>query len=259
MSAVRIHETAVVHPEAELAEGVEIGPLAVIGAGVALGRGTRVLAHAVVEGPTRVGEDNVFHSFSVTGGAAQQRAPAVLDPGLSGRLVVGSGNVVREHVTIHRGTDGHTTTLGDRNLLMVGCHVAHDVTLGSHVVVANQVQLAGHATVADHATFGGLSGVAQFVKIGESAFVAAGAMCERDVPPFVIVQGDRARVRALNKVGLERRGFDPASIQRLQRAFRALFRRGAIRADARRIIVELGLTSDPHVAALLRAVAPALD
>ena len=255
MSAARIHETAVVHPEAELASDVEIGPLAVIGAGVVLGRGTRVLAHAIVEGPTRIGEDNVLHSFSVTGGAAQHKR----DQGASGRLVLGHGNVVREHATIHRGTGGHTTTIGDRNLLMVGCHVAHDVTLGSHVVVANQVQLAGHATVADHATFGGLAGVAQFVKIGESAFVAAGAMCERDVPPFVIVQGVRARVRALNRVGLERRGIDAQSIAHLERAFRALFRRGATRADAPHVIAALGIADDPYVAALLRAVTTPLS
>jgi UDP-N-acetylglucosamine acyltransferase len=255
----RVHETAVVHPEAELADGVEVGPLAVVGAGVVLGRGTRVLAHAILEGPTRVGEDNVFHSFSVTGGAAQLRAPGVVEQGVLGRLVIGHRNVVREHVTIHRGKGGSTTTVGDGNLLMVGCHVAHDVTLGSNVVVANHVQLAGHAQVADHATFGGLAGVAQFVKIGESAFVAAGAMCERDVPPFVIVQGDRARVRALNKVGLERRGIDKGSIARLDRAFRALFRRGAIRSDAAEVLAALGLANDPWVATLLRAVASVRD
>ena len=250
----RIHETAVVHPEAELADGVEIGPLAVVGAGVVLGRGTRVLAHAIVEGPARIGEDNVFHPFSVTGGAAQLRGPGIAAQGLSGRLVLGHFNVVREHATIHRGTAGSTTAIGDGNLLMVGCHVAHDVTLGSNVVVANHVQIAGHAQVADHATFGGLAGVAQFVRVGESAFVAAGAMCERDVPPFVIVQGDRARVRALNKVGLERRGVDKESIARLDRAFRALFRRGAVRCDAPEVLAALGLSSDPYVETLLRAV-----
>ena len=122
------------------------------------------------------------------------------------RLEIGERNVFREHVTVHRGTDGRTTRIGSNNLFMVGAHVAHDVVVGSHCVFANAVQLAGHAVVEDWVTFGGLRGVAQFVRVGESAFVAAGAVCERDVPPFVIVQGDRARVRALNVVGLQRRG-----------------------------------------------------
>jgi UDP-N-acetylglucosamine acyltransferase len=168
--------------------------------------------------------------------------------------VVGDANVIREHVTIHRGTDGGTTAVGSHNLLMVGCHVAHDVSLGSHTTIANGVQLAGHGVVEDYATFGGLAGIAQRVRVGESAFVAAGAMVERDVPPFVIVQGDRARVRALNKVGLRRRGVSEGSIAALERAFRTIFASGRTQREAARELAALG-AEDALVAKLLRSLA----
>ncbi len=250
---MKLHPTAIVDPRADLAADVEIGPYCIVGAGVVLGEGTRLVAHVVVEGPTTIGRWNVVHPFAVIGGTPQhKRAPT---EGAHQAAVIGDSNVIREHVTVHRGTGhggGGVTRVGSSNLLMVGCHVAHDVVVGSHVTVANGVQLAGHAHIEDHATFGGLSGVAQFVRVGESAFVAAGAMCEKDVPPFVIVQGDRARVRALNEVGLRRRGAPEASIAALQRAYRALFVSTRPRAEALRDIPR----DDPFVARLLEALAP---
>jgi UDP-N-acetylglucosamine acyltransferase len=245
----RFHPTALVDPRAEVDGGAEIGPYCVVGAGVVIGAGTRLVAHVVVEGPSLLGKDNVVHPFAVLGGEPQHKRHR-RDEGGPTRLVVGDANVIREHVTMHRGTDGGTTTLGSHNLLMVGCHVAHDVTVGSHATIANGVQLAGHGVVADHATFGGLSGIAQRVRVGESAFVAAGAMVERDVPPFVIVQGDRARVRALNTVGLRRRGVSEASIAALERAFRALFAGDRPQREAARDVA----TSDPYVAKLVAAI-----
>ena len=142
--------------------------------------------------------------------------------------------------------------MGDANLLMVAAHVAHDARVGSSCTLANGVQLAGHAIVEDYATFGGLAGVGQFVRVGESAFVAAGAMCEHDVPPFVIVQGDRARVRALNVVGLRRRGVPEASIAALKKAFRAVFMRRGLRARAIAAVPR----GDSYVDRLLDALAP---
>jgi UDP-N-acetylglucosamine acyltransferase len=226
---------------------VELGPYVVLGRGVQVGAGTRLLAHAVVLGPTVVGEGNLVHPFAVLGGESQHKRPKA--PG-EGRLVIGDRNVFREHVTVHRGSSGSTTEIAHDNLFMVGAHVAHDARIGSFCTLANAVQLAGHARVADHATFGGLSGLAQFVAVGESAFVAAGAMCEVDVPPFVIVQGDRARVRGLNLVGLRRRGVPEASIDRLTAAFRLLFGRKMPRAEALSR-VERG---DPLVDALVAAL-----
>jgi UDP-N-acetylglucosamine acyltransferase len=245
----RIHPTAIVDVRAELDASVEVGPYCVVGAGVAIGAGTRLMSHVVIEGPTALGRDNLVHPFAVLGGKPQHKR-AKGDDAAPSRLVVGDGNVFREHVTIHRGTDGGTTSVGSHVLLMVGAHVAHDVTLGSHVTIANGVPLAGHSVVEDYVTFGGLAGVAQFVRVGESAFVAAGAMVEREVPPYVIVQGDRARVRALNKVGLTRRGVDAASIAALDRAFRAIF---ASRQPAREAARGVA-TDDPFVAKLVASV-----
>jgi UDP-N-acetylglucosamine acyltransferase len=245
--ASRVHPTSVVDPRAELAEGVEVGPYAVVGPGVRVGAGTRLHAHAVVLGPTALGEGNVVHPFAVLGGESQHKRAA---PTNEGRLVIGDRNVFREHTTVHRGTDAGPTSIGSDNLFMVGSHVAHDAVIGSSCTLANAVQLAGHARALDHATFGGLSGVAQFVVVGESAFVAAGAMCEMDVPPFVIVQGDRARVRGLNLVGLRRRGVPEASIERLKSAFRLLFGKKMPRAEALQE-VERG---DPFVDKLVLAL-----
>lgn len=211
-----VHPTAIVSSDATLGAGVVIGPYCVVGAEVRLGARSRLMAHVVLEGPSVIGEDCVLYPFSSVGVSAQHRT----DGGALGTLVMGARNVVREQVTIHRGIGSGATIVGSDNLFMVGAHVAHDVVVGSHVTVANGVQLAGHVIVEDFATFGGMAGVAQHLRIGESAFVAAGAMCERDVPPYVIVQGDRARVRALNVVGLRRRGFDDARIEELRRVFR---------------------------------------
>jgi UDP-N-acetylglucosamine acyltransferase len=243
----RVHPTSVVDPRAELGDDVEVGPYAVVGAGVRLGSRTRLLPHAVVFGPAALGEDNVVHSFAVLGGEPQRKGAA---KGGEGRLVVGDRNVFREHSTVHRGSAGESTRVGSDNLLMVGAHVAHDVVLGSFCTLANAVQLAGHVRVDDYALFGGLAGVAQFVRIGESAFVAAGAMCEVEVPPFVIVQGDRAKVRALNAVGLRRRGVPEESIERLQAAFRLLFARKMPRHEALRRVER----NDPFVDKLAAAL-----
>ncbi len=166
------------------------------------------------------------------------------------RVEIAEGNVFREHVTVHRGTRDTVTRIGSHNLFMVGCHVAHDVTIGSRCVIANAVQLAGHVVVEDYAAFGGLAGVAQFGRIGESAFVAAGAMVERDVPPFCIVQGDRARVRAVNRVGLERRGVPRESIAEIERVFRAIFLSKRPRVES---LASLA-TSDPFASRLLEAL-----
>lgn len=231
--ARRIHPTAIVSPRAELGDDVEIGPYAIVEAGVRMGARTVVHPFAVVGGDPQIRK---------TSGAATRR----------GDLVIGEDNVIREHVTINVSTGERTTTIGSNNLLMAGCHVAHDVVIGSSCVIANGVQLAGHVTVEDWVTFGGLAAVAQFVRVGQSAFVAGGAMCERNVPPFVIVQGDRARVRALNVVGLERRGVPAKSIAALKKASTALFHARGDRsfADA---LASLD-RSDPFVAQLAGAL-----
>jgi UDP-N-acetylglucosamine acyltransferase len=255
----RIHATAIVDPRAELADDVEIGPYSVVGPGVRIDAGTRLLAHVVIGGQAIIGKGNVFHPFSVIGGDPQIRkiAPGQSDQpdrGVRGSLLIGAENVFREHVTVSISAGETSTSIGSKNLFMAGVHVAHDVSVGSHCVVANAVQLAGHVIVEDWVTFGGLSGVAQHLRIGQSAFVAAGAMCERNVPPFVIVQGDRARVRALNVVGLERRGVPKESIARLKKAFARTFVRRSPEISFDDAVRELDRT-DPLVDALAIALA----
>ncbi len=247
---MRQHPTAIVDAHAEIAEDVEVGPYAVVGA-VRIGAGCRIGAHAMVVGKLTMGERNVVHPFAVLGGPPQHKRVG----GEASRVEIGDDNVFREHVTVHCGTRDSITRIGSNNLFMVQSHVAHDVTVASHCVVANAVQLAGHVVLDDYATFGGLAGVAQFVRIGESAFVAAGAMVERDVPPFCIAQGDRARVRAVNRVGLERRGIPKASVDEIERVFRAVFHAKSPRVEALRAIE----TSDPLATRLVAALGQRAD
>jgi UDP-N-acetylglucosamine acyltransferase len=245
----RVHETAIVDRRAELAADVVVGPYAVVEGAVVLGEGCVVHAHGMVRGPARLGPRCVVHPFAVVGGEPQAKrhaeGPSVIE--------VGVRNVFREHVTAHGGTGGQATRVGDDNLFMVGSHVAHDVVVGSHCVFANGVQLAGHAVIEDWVTFGGLSGVTQHVRVGESAFVAAVAASERDVPPFVVVQGDRARVRGVNVVGLRRRGIAEDHIAALRRAVHALWlsRGGATFAGAKQA---LAANADPYVRRLLSSL-----
>jgi UDP-N-acetylglucosamine acyltransferase len=245
----RVHPSAVVDARAELAPDVVVGPYAIVEAGVALGPGCVLQAHAVVRGPARLGARSVVHPFAVIGGEPQAKRHS----GGGGRVETGDDNVFREHVTVHGGTEGRATRIGSGNLFMVGSHVAHDCLVGSSCVLANAVQLAGHAVVEDWVTFGGLSGVAQFVRVGESAFVAAAAACERDVPPFVVVQGDRARVRGVNVVGLRRRGAPEESIRALQNAVRKLWLARTPQAAA---LEELAAADDPWVRRLVGALRP---
>jgi UDP-N-acetylglucosamine acyltransferase len=243
----RVHAAAMVDARAEVAADVDIGPYAVVEGGVVLGAGCVLHAHAVVRGRSTLGPGNVVHPFSVIGGEPQMKRVAA-GPA---HLQIGAHNVFREHVTIHGGSGEGVTVVGSDNLFMVGAHVAHDVRVGSGVVLANATQLAGHVVVEDWATFGGLSGVAQHVRVGESAFVAAAAACERDVPPFMVVQGDRARVRGVNVVGLRRRGVPEESVVALGRAARVLWRSGTPRVQALR---ELERETDPYVVRLLEAL-----
>jgi UDP-N-acetylglucosamine acyltransferase len=246
--ALGLHATAIIDRRAELAPDVVVGPYAIVEAGVILGAGCVLHAHAVVRGPALLGPGNVVHPFAVIGGEPQAKRHA----GGPGRLEAGESNVFREHVTVHGGTEGRATRIGAHNLFMVGSHAAHDAVIGSHCVFANATQLAGHVVVEDWATFGGLSGIAQHVRVGESAFVAAAAACERHVPPFVVVQGDRARVRGLNVVGLRRRAVPDPSIAALRRAVRKLWLSAASRAEA---LEALASETDPYVRRLLESLA----
>jgi UDP-N-acetylglucosamine acyltransferase len=238
-----IHPTAIIHPEAELHDTVTVGPYAVIGEHVRIGRGTAVGAHTVIDGWTDIGEDNqIFHLASI-GGIPQD----LKYKGEETWLKIGNRNIFREFVTIHPGTvtGDSETTIGDGNLFMAYCHVAHDCHIGDNVVMANSATLAGHVRVEDYAILGGLSAVHQFVVIGAHTMVGGGALVGQDVPPYTIVTGDRARLRGLNLVGLRRRGFTEESIYILRKAYKILVFAKLKIADAlERIRTELPQTPE---------------
>jgi UDP-N-acetylglucosamine acyltransferase len=217
-----IHPTAIIHPGAQLAQDVEIGPYAIIGEHVSIGRGTKVGPHAVIDGWTEIGEDNtIFHMTSV--GAVPQDLKY---RGEKTFLRIGNGNTIREFASLHLGTvtgDGETT-VGNGNLLMAYSHVAHDCHIGNGVVLANAVTLAGHVTVEDFAILGGLCAVLQFTRIGAHAMIGGMTPVAMDVPPYTIVTGDRkeASLRGLNLVGLKRRNFSPETIAGLKKAYKIL-------------------------------------
>jgi len=230
VSGTRIHPTAVVDPRAELADDVEIGPYAVVGPKVRIGRGTRVGAHTVIEGHTTIGsETQIFHHASV--GSIPQDLKY---KGEDSELIIGDRNTIREFTTLNPGTTGGgmVTRLGDQNLLMNYCHVGHDTRIGNRNVISNGAQLAGHVVLEDWIVVGALVGIHQFVKIGESAILGAGAMVSQDVPPFCNATGDRAVLHGLNLVGLKRRGFSDELVRDIKRAYRIVFRAGLKLADA---------------------------
>ncbi len=242
-----VHPTAIVSPRADLASTAEVGPFCVVGDDVVLSEGCHLLAHAVVLGPTRLGQGNRVFPFA-TLGAAPQDLSYRGEPTL---LEVGNGNEFREGVTVHRGTvkGGGTTRLGSHSLFMTGSHVAHDCVVGSRVVLTNLATLGGHVTVADSAVLGGHVAVAPFVRVGRGAFIAGGARVERDVPPFMIAAGDRARIRAPNRVGQRRLGVPEDSRRALKAAFRLLWgRRGSFGAL---VELEARLGQDIWVAELI--------
>jgi UDP-N-acetylglucosamine acyltransferase len=220
----RVHPTAVIDPTAKLASDVQVGAFCVIGPGVTIGSGTILMNHVTVSQRTTIGERNHLHSGCVVGGDPQDRKYA----GEPTNCSIGDDNEVREHVTIHRGTDngGGMTTVGSGNLFMVGSHVAHDCHIGDRTVIANQVMLAGHVVVEDGASVGGGAGVHHFATIGRLSFVGGLARISRDVPPFMIVEGHPAEVRAVNVIGMLRHGLEQADVEAIKEAHRRLFRHG---------------------------------
>lgn len=246
-----VHETAVVEPGAQLDESVVVGPMCFVGNGVRLGPGTELLPHATVLGPTELGANNKVYPYATLGADPQDRSYR----GESTRLVVGDHCVFREQVTVHRGTEkgGGVTRVGSGCLLMVGAHVAHDCDLGDAVVLTNLTTLGGHVRVERGVVCGGQVAVAPYVKLGEYSFVAGGARVERDVPPYTIVQGDRARVRGVNRVGLERAGVPLVSRDALVRAYKLLYLRAHTVAEGL-LVARAELGGDPYVDRLLEAL-----
>lgn len=218
---IEIHPTAVVHPKTEIGVGVKIGPYVIIAEGVSLGDNTCIGAHTVVEQGTQIGKHCQVFSHSVLGGVPQ----SLKFEGGDTSLIIGDHSVIREFTTISRGTadGGGKTVIGEHCFIMAYAHIAHDCCLGKHVVVANAATLAGHIIVEDYAVIGGLSPMHQFVRIGAYAMLGGATGVVKDIVPYAIASGHRARIYRLNIVGLKRHGFSTETIKKIRHAYKLLF------------------------------------
>jgi UDP-N-acetylglucosamine acyltransferase len=219
-----IHPTAIVDSKAEIDANVKIGPYSVIHDNVSIGSGTVIGPHVIVDRYVSIGPDCHIFQFASVGAEPQ----AVKFKGEKTFVKIGRGTVVREFVTINRGTEFGTgvTEIGEDNLLMAYCHVAHDCRTGRKVILANNATLAGHIVIGDYVTIGGLVAIHQFVRIGDYAYVGGKSGVPKDIPPYVIAAGDRAKLHGLNRVGLKRQGFSETTVTALKKVYRIFFRIG---------------------------------
>ncbi len=247
---MNIHPTAIISPSAKLGD-VEIGPYTVIGPDVCIDDGTVIGPSAVIDGHTTIGKNNKIFQFSSLGSPPQdlkyKNEPT--------RLLIGDNNIIREHVVINPGTPTGraVTTIGSKNLFMIGSHVAHDCIVGDETVFANNAPLAGHVTVESMAILGGLIAVHQFARIGRLAMVGGGAMATMDVPPFAVASGDRAKLYGINIIGLRRRGYTKEKILLIEKAFRLLFRSNYSLADAIKKVQD-EIQPDPDIRYLIEFI-----
>ena len=216
-----IHPSAIVSEGAVIGEGTTVGPFCVIGSKVKLGSNNIIASHVVMEGNTVLGDNNKVFQFASVGSVPQDKKFR----GEDSQLIIGNNNTIRECATLQPGTSGGImkTVIGDDNLFMAYSHVGHDGIIGNHNVIANSVALAGHVTIANYVTIGGMVGIHQFVTVGDSAMIGAGSMVSKDSPPFCIVQGDRAGVVGINKIGLERRGVPQEVIEEVSTLFKKFY------------------------------------
>ena len=230
----RVHPTAIVDRRAELDSDVEVGPYCVIGAGVKIGKASKIHSHVSIQGRTTLGDGNVVFPFATVGSSPQD----LKYKGEASELIIGERNTIREYVSLNPGTagGGMVTRVGNQNLLMMYCHIAHDCSVGDRNVIANGATLGGHVTIEDFVIVGGLVGIHQFVRIGSGAILGAGSMVSKDVPPYCNATGDRARLRGLNLEGLKRRGLDQEVIETIRKAYRIVFHSKLRTADALKTI-----------------------
>ncbi|HAR96614.1 MAG TPA: acyl-[acyl-carrier-protein]--UDP-N-acetylglucosamine O-acyltransferase [Deltaproteobacteria bacterium] len=244
-----IHPTAIIESSAYIDDTAEVGPYCIIGKNAKIKKGTRLFAHVNVGDNTEIGESCTVHPFASLGGPPQDisyRNEETL-------CTIGDNNVIREYVTISRGTrSSGATIVGNSNFIMASSHIAHDCRVGNNIIMANGATLAGHVHVADRAILSGLCAVHQFCSIGTFAFVSGLTGVPKDIPPFVMAAGNRARLYGLNIVGLERNGFSKEEIAKLKKAYRILFR-SALSLQVSLKMVEEELDGD-NVAELLRFI-----
>jgi UDP-N-acetylglucosamine acyltransferase len=245
-----IHPTAVVHPKAELGTGCQVGPYCVVGEHVAIGANCLLHSHIVIDGHTTLGKDNQIFPFASIG---LQTQDLKWKGGLT-RTEIGDNNTFREYVTIHSATgDGEVTKVGSNNHILAYSHIAHNVILGSGVIMSNVATLAGHVIVEDFAVVGGLAAIHQFCRIGKMSIVGGCSKVVQDVPPFMLADGNPAETRTVNKVGMERNGISEPAQSALRQAFKVLFREGLTIPNALARI-EQDLPSLPEMEHLIQFV-----
>ena len=245
-----IDPSAIVDPSAVLGENVSIGPWTIIGPNVEIGDDCEIASHVVIKGPTVIGRNNKIFQFSTVG----EDTPDLKYKGEPTRLIIGDNNVIREGVTIHRGTvqDNRETRIGNDNLLMAYVHVGHDCVVGDHVIMVNNAAISGHVYVGDWTILSGYCLVHQFVHIGPHCFVGPAAFVYHDVPAFVTAFGSPAEPRTINREGLKRRGYSAEQIALANKAYKLLYRRGLQLDEALKAIADLG--DDPVVGMLLSSL-----
>lgn len=233
----QVHSTAIVDPKAELDPSVSIGPYAVIGPHVRIGAGSSVGAHCVIEGHTTIGRDNRIFQFASLGAVPQDKKY----DGEPTELVIGDRNVIREFCTFNLGTaqDVGVTRIGDDNWIMAYVHIAHDCQLGNQITMANNATLAGHVVIGDWVTVGGLTGVLQRMRIGAHAMIGFASHVGKDIPPFMVVDGNPLAVRGVNLVGLRRRDFSAERITAIREMHKLIYRQGKTLDEARSAITAL--------------------
>ncbi len=227
---MKMHETDIIAPGAQLEEGVEIGPYSIIGADVRIGKNTVIGPHTVIDDYTQIGESCRIFQFCSIGAPPQD----LKFSGEKTRVVIGNFNTIREFVTIHRSTtaDIGVTIMGNHNLIMAYCHVAHNCKLGNHVIMSNAATLAGHVHVEDYAIISGLTGVHQFCRVGAHCMIGGCSAAVKDIPPYTIAQGNHAKLYGLNLIGLKRRNFPEKTIKAISDAYRIVFRSKLLLEDA---------------------------
>jgi len=225
-----IHKTAIIDANAELADDIKIGPYSIVGAGVKIDAGCEIKSHVVLAGNTTIGKNNRIFQFASVGDEPQDKKYNNEDT----RLIIGDGNTIRESVTINRGTvdDTGVTRIGNDNWIMAYVHIAHDCQIGHHNIMANCTSLAGHVHIADYVILGGFTKLHQFCRVGSYAFTAMDSGFQKDVPPFVMAQGNPAEPRAINFEGLKRRGFSKPQIDNIKKAYRLLYKSNLTLEDA---------------------------
>lgn len=242
-----IHPTAIVHPKAQIGSGCEVGPYCVIGEHVTLGNNCRLISHVVIDGHTTLGEGNEIYPFASIGLKTQD----LKWNGGTTYTKIGSFNTIREYVSIHSGTgDGECTTIGDHNNILAATHVAHNVTLGSHIIISGITGLTGHVVVEDYAVISGLVGYHHFCRVGTMSMTGGCSKVVQDVPPYMLVDGNPAVTRGLNKVGLDRNGVSEEAQSVLKRAFKILCRDGLSTPNAL-VRIEAELPQLPEIKHLI--------